>query len=309
LRNRPAVGLPMLGTYSVERGTLLFRPKYAPAPGMRVRAVFHVPGGVPVEARFDEAKVDLQPSAYVEHVYPSASLLPDNLLKFYIQFSAPMSRGEAWTRIHLVDESGVPVKLPFLEIVQELWDRDNRRLTVLFDPGRIKRGLARREQMGPALVEGKEYSLVVDREFQDARGVPMRTEFRKQFRVAPSDREPSRIAQWKLTVPVRNSADALVVGFSKSMDWAMLQRTLYVRGPGGKVAGTATIGRDETEWRFVPAEPWKPGEYELVVDNSFEDWAGNRIGRPFDVDLDKFDKITEHVEVQTSSLRFRVGDK
>ena len=300
---------PMLGAYSVENGWLVFHPKYAPVPGMSVRAVFRAPGGPPVETRFNQAKADLQPAAYVEQVYPTANLLPDNLLKFYIQFSAPMSRGEAWSRIHLVDESGAPVKLPFLEIVQELWDRDNRRLTVLFDPGRIKRGLARREQMGPALDEGKSYSLVIDREFQDARGAPMRTEFRKQFRVAPADRAPSEIAEWKLKAPGANTADALVVGFTKSMDWAMLQRTLQVRGPDGSVAGAATIGRDETEWRFVPDQPWKPGEYELIIDNSFEDWAGNRIGRPFDVDVDKFDKITEHLEVKSSSLRFQIGAK
>jgi hypothetical protein len=300
---------PMLGSYTVDRGTLVFRPKYPPSPGIRVRAVFRARGSSPVEARFNESKVELQPSAYIEHVYPSANILPDNLLKFYIQFSAPMSRGEAWSRIHLIDEKGSRVELPFLETVQELWDGENRRLTVLFDPGRIKRGLARRQQMGPALVEGRQYSLVVDREFQDARGVPMRAEFRKQFRVAPSDRVPPDTAQWRLTAPQAHTTSALVVEFTKPMDWAMLQRVFAVQGNDGRVAGTATVGREETEWRFVPTTLWKPGAYQLVVDTSLEDLAGNRIGRAFDVDLDQFDSITEHIELKTSSLAFRVDDR
>ena len=225
---------PMLGSYTVDHGALIFRPKYTPSPGIRIRAVFRTPGGSPVEARFQESTADMQPSAYVEQVYPSANALPQNLLKFYIQFSAPMSRGEAWSRIHLVDDNGSRVEVPFLEIVQELWDGDNRRLTVLFDPGRIKRGLARRQQMGPALVEGKEFSLVVDREFQDAQGVPMRAEFRKPFRVIPSERTPTEPSQWRLTAPQAHTSGALVVEFTKPMDWAMLQRVFAVEGSGGK---------------------------------------------------------------------------
>ena len=299
----------MLGSYAVEQGALVFRPKYPPAPGVSVRAVFRPPGGpsVPsVEVRFDEPKPNLEPSAHVEHVYPSATLLPDNLLKFYVQFSASMSRAEVWKRVHLLDERGALVELPFLHVVEELWDRDIRRLTLLFDPGRIKRGLARREEMGPALVEGRQYSLVIDREFRDARGTPMRAEFRKQFGVTSSDRVPPETAGWRVTAPKARTTDPLVVDVTEPMDWAMLQRVLAVRGAGGAVAGTVNIEREEREWRFVPNGPWQPGDYQLIVDTSFEDLAGNHIGRLFDVDLDRFDSISRHIELKTSSLRFQV---
>ena len=49
-------------------------------------------------------------------------MLPANELKLYIYFSAPMSRGEAWKHIHLLDDAGKPVPLAFLELDQELWD-------------------------------------------------------------------------------------------------------------------------------------------------------------------------------------------
>jgi len=91
----------------------------------------------------------------VQHVFPSAAALPANQLKFYVQFSAPMSRGEAWKHIRLLNHEGKPVDLPFLELDQELWDPNYQRLTILFDPGRIKRGLLPREEAGPIIEQGK----------------------------------------------------------------------------------------------------------------------------------------------------------
>ena len=58
------------------------------------------------------------------HVYPSRAMLPENLLRLYIHFSAPMSRGEAYRRIRLLDATGKPVDDPFLELDEELWSRD-----------------------------------------------------------------------------------------------------------------------------------------------------------------------------------------
>ena len=65
------------------------------------------------------------------------------------------------------------------------------------------------------------------------------------------------------------------------------------------------VDRNETQWRFVPAGPWKPGGYELVVDTAIEDLAGNRIGRAFDIDT--FEPVSERVIRKTVSLPFRVG--
>src|SRR5262249_19518297 len=124
----------LLGSYALEKGILEFRPRYPLAPGITVRGVFRG-----AATRFDIPKAAAKaPSTRVAHVYPSADRIPENELKFYIYFSAPVQRGEAWKRIHLLREDGSAVDLPFLEIDQELWDPDTTRLTVLFDPGRIK---------------------------------------------------------------------------------------------------------------------------------------------------------------------------
>ena len=81
-----------------------------------------------------------------------------------------MTRGNSWTHIRLLREDNSAVAYPFLEVDQELWDRDNRRFTILFDPGRIKRGLASLAEAGPALEAGHRYTLVIHREWLDGRG-------------------------------------------------------------------------------------------------------------------------------------------
>ena len=82
-------------------------------------------------------------------VYPSSATLPENQLRFYLHFSAPMSRGEVYQHLQLLDQDGKPIVLPFLEIGEELWDTTGQRLTLLIDPGRIKRGLCRASSLAP----------------------------------------------------------------------------------------------------------------------------------------------------------------
>ena len=290
----------MLGTYAVENGALVFRPRFPLAAGIRYRAVFQPAGSTPVETFFDGPKKDTTPSTRIVHIYPSTNVLPDNQLKLYIQFSAPMSRGEAWKRIHILDENGKAIDLPFVEIEQELWDPSYQRLTVLFDPGRIKRGLVPNQDVGPPIVEGKQYTLVIDRDFLDGRGVPLVEGSRKPFRGGPSDRTAIDPKKWKLNQPKAGTSEALVVDFPEPLDFALLERLLSVPG----VQGTVSIDRDETQWRFVPVQPWKAGEYQLVVDIALEDLAGNRIDRVFDVD--RFETPTETITTKTISLPFSI---
>ncbi len=271
---------PMLGTYSQEGDTLVFRPRFPLSSGISYRAVF--PGGTFLV----DAAAPAAPSARVEHVYPSAGVLPANELKLYIYFSAPMSRGEAWKHIHLLDDGGKPVPLAFLELDQELWDPGNQRLTVLFDPGRIKRGLVPTNEIGPPIVEGKHYKLAIDRDWHDAQGARLVEGFEKAFTGGPSDRFPPDPKHWSVIVPKAGTADPLIVEFPKPMDYALLQRMLEVRDQGAAgVAGRIAIDRDETRWSFTPDAPWKAGAYRLIADNLLEDIAGNHLDRAFDVDL------------------------
>jgi hypothetical protein len=293
----------MLGSYSAERGELVFHPRWPLTAGLHVRAVFHPAGLAPVEAGFDVPKAARGEATRIEHVYPSTDTLPANTLKLYIYFSAPMQRGEAWQHLRLLDEHGGPVELPFLEIDQELWDPTNTRLTVLFDPGRIKRGLLPLNESGPNIREGRRYTLSIARDWLDANGSPLAAAFNKPFVVAADEREPVDPTKWRIAAPREGTADPLVVTFPRPLDYALLQRTVKVAGVPGKVM----VARGETEWRFTPDAPWIAGPHELIVQTTLEDLAGNRVGRPFDVDT--FREVTRQIETPTVSVPFRIGGK
>ncbi len=297
----------MLGTYrlilSGEGGVLQFKPRFPLQRGLKYQTKLDPsilsppqtqnklqgklqPQAKPLVQTFAIPKLPKHKAAHIEAVYPSSPDLPENLLKFYLQFSAPMSIGDSYRYIHLRDESGKAVELPFLELPQELWNADGTRLTLLLDPGRIKRGLKPREDSGPVLVSGHKYILVIDRAWPDAKGQVLSTGFEKKFRATAPDKTQPDPKTWRLAVPKAKSTQALTVKFREALDHAMLQHVIRVlRADGTLVAGTINISDKETRWRFTPDNPWQAGEYRLAIATVLEDRSGNSIGRPFEVDL------------------------
>jgi len=263
--------------------------------------------GAPVSARSTNqmANTPLHAAAAtrIDRVYPSADIWPSNTLRLYIYFSAPMSRGEVAGRLHILDSAGKELKDVLLP-GQELWDPGNQRLTMTFDPGRIKRGLESNTKMGPPIAEGSRYALVIDRGWQDARGVPLPRTYRKEFRGGPAVRVPPDPKQWRITAPRAGTSAPLVVEFGRSMNYPLLQRMLQVTGPSGRIAGDIVVERNESLWRLTPTRPWSAGSYRLLVDADLEDVAGNRINQPFDIDV--FEKVTQHLTTRTISVPFNV---
>lgn len=293
---------PLTGTFTIDDGTLRFHPRFPLEAGLSYRAVLASSALAQV---LEIPTSDSDPTTVVTHIYPTADVLPENQLKFYIHFSAPMSRGEAYQHVHLLDENDQPVEGVFLELGEELWDADQQRFTLLFDPGRVKRGLKPREELGPAIVEGRSYSLVVDGAWRDATRTPLNAGARKHFRVGPPDETPIDTAKWELAAPVASSRDPLLLRFGEPLDHSLLERVVRVIGPTGqRIAGTVATGDGEACWQFTPEQPWPAGNYQLTADTTLEDLAGNAIGRPFEVD--EFDNVDEQIESKSVLLPFMV---
>ena len=280
----------MLGAYSVHGTSVRFIPKFPLKPGLSYCVEFFPPPAREVDSPARYEQVFSIPAAArgerarLVQIYPTAEVLPENQLRFYLQFSAPMSRGEAYEHLKLLKDDGKPVDLPFLEIGEELWDASGRRLTLLIDPGRIKRGLKPREEAGPVLESGRKYSLIITAGWRDESGQPLPASV-KNFAAGPPVEKAIDPKEWKIDAPAAGSKDPLTVRFPRPLDHALLQRTIAIEGTAGKpIAGEISIDDHERRWHFRPDEPWAAGPHELVIDTTLEDLAGNRIGRAFEVD-------------------------
>jgi hypothetical protein len=304
--DQPAV----LGSHRVEKGVLRFVPRFALVRGVRYRVVLRpaeLPGGKgkTVEVVLALPKPERKPTTVVTRVYPSADRLPENQLRFYLYFSAPMNQGDSYRHIQLLDAKGKAIDLPFLELDQELWGPTGTRFTLFFDPGRVKRGLKPREEVGPILEEGKRYTLVIARTWKDAEGVPLKQSFRKTFSVGPPDDRQPDPKKWKLTAPSAGTRAPLRVALGKPLDPAMLQRVVWVvDAEGKKVAGKVTVTDRETTWLFTPQRPWQVGAYHLVADTRLEDLCGNSIARPFEIDVLR--RVEREAKTETVKVPFAV---
>ena len=285
---------PLLGSCSVTDSELRFTSRFPLSPAVRYRVeldscLIESPYELPAVV-FTSRERKRVPAATVSAIYPTADILPENLLKFYIHFSAPMSRGEAYQRIHLMH--GVSeVEAPFLELGEELWDTEQKRFTLFVHPGLIKRGLKPREDKGTPMTEGKEYSLCIDAEWLGADRQPLAAAFVKKFRAVGPDQQQPDPKKWKIVAPKANSKQPITLTFDEPLDHAMLNRVVRIRDASkALIAGSISVKDCETVLTFEPTDPWKSGTHIISIDTNIEDLAGNSLARPFE---------TKELEVET----------
>ncbi len=301
---------PVLGSYAVgDAGRLQFIPMFPFDPGRPYAVRFdpnRLPGlesvvGDPTVVVVSLPKPNVEPTVVVDRIFPTVDRLPENQLKFYIHFSAPMSNVDGLDHLTLRDARGLDVERPFLPLGAEFWDRDHLRYTVFLDPGRIKQGIQLNEQLGRPLQDGETYSLVVDAAWPDAEGNPLRASFEKRFDVVPTDTTPLDLGTWRVQVPAHGSTQALVVSMPEPLDHALMLRGIAVEDEvGRRIDGEVEARNGETRWTLTPSRPWVAGGYVIVATSIVEDLAGNQIGRPFEID------VFERVEETSAGERFTI---
>jgi hypothetical protein len=239
----------------------------------------------------------------VKHIFPSSDCLPENLLRFYVCFSNPMQRGQVRAEISLLGPNGEPAPDTLYRAPVELWDRSMRCLTVLLDPGRLKRGVGPNRELGPPLETGQEYALAVGAGMTDLSGNQLSETVYKRFRVTDAVREPIAVERWKIVPPATNSRQPLVLMFPRPLDWALLSHTITIvstceQSIGGKIE----IDQSERRWSFRPASPWAAGSYHVRVASSLEDVCGNSVTAAFDRPLRSGSDLVN--EVASRSIPF-----
>ncbi len=275
--------LPVAGKYENDRESVIFRPAFDLVAGQDYVVRTRRPGEPFRLTEFRIPREAAAAPARVTEVYPSGDVLPENVLRFYVHFSVPMAPHLASDFIRLRDASGRADPAAFMRFKQELWNADRTRLTVLIDPGRIKRSVATNLELGPALLEARRYALTIDEGWPSADGSSTLPAFSKRFGVARALRERPEIEHWTWKSPRPGTREPFVITFDRPFARHLLPDAIHiVAGDGLRVDGTPHIGRDETSWSFTPDEPWPVGEVRITVEDSLEDVAGNNFREVLD---------------------------
>jgi hypothetical protein len=272
----------ILGNYEIVDGSTVFTPvipltassNYEVYYKNKLLATVHVPAPDPANA------------AYVVNLFPAVDTVPMNLLKIYVQFSAPMQQGESLRHIHLLNEQNDTVPNVFLDLQPELWDEKRTVLTVWLDPGRIKRSLIPNQQLGNPLQPGKHYTLAISNSWKDVQGLPLRQPYSKAFVAGIRDSISPQPQHWKLELPPANTTEGLGIKFGESLDYFLIAETIHILDDKGKIIqGKSGPLSNGTGYAFWPEKPWQPGQYTIRVAVELEDLAGNNLSRLFDRDL------------------------
>jgi hypothetical protein len=238
-------------------------------------------------------------------VFPSSDVLPENLLRFHVRFSRPMRRGGAEANITILGPDGSAAPDVLYRAPVELWNTSMTCLTILLDPGRLKRGVGPNRMLGPPLKIGERYMLVVGRGMIDAHGRPLRQRFTKAFTVCEPVRAPIAIEHWRIVPPAAASREPLDLTFLTPLDWAGLWHGITVVSEGGEqMSGRISIDQDETRWRFAPAAAWRAGFHSIRISPHLEDACGNTPYGAFDGPFRSAEQVA--LETAARSVPFEV---
>ena len=226
------------------------------------------------------------PPPEVVGVYPSAAVIPENVLRFYVRFSQPMAEGDFLRHIHLERvDTGEDLTGVFFDNIHELWSTDRKRITLLVDPGRVKTGLIAHQARGRAFQDGGQYRLHIQPTWTSARGKPLAEGYVHSFRATAEDRERVDVERWALALPEAGTQEALRIDFGEPVDHVSVHRLIRVRAPdGAALEGTWELGPEERTAWWTPAKPWRAPMpmHALVVSGRFEDVAANNLNAAMD---------------------------
>lgn len=283
----PGAVVPMPGRWDADGDVLRFTPRL---PFVRATAYALVEGpGLWTElARLRRPGTGRAATTTVVAIHPTATEVPENLLRLSVTFSAPMDEGSAADAVHLIDDAGDEIPHALLPMPPELWDRPRRRVTLLLEPGRIKRGLVPNAALGAPLAHRTGFALVVDATIRDAGGAALARGARREYRVGPPVRARVDPALWRVSWPAPGSRDPLILRFDRPLDAALAVRCVIVTDEDGHaVRGRSAVDDGDVRWTFVADAAWPSGAVELQVDAALEDLAGNSVRRVFDRDRDR----------------------
>jgi len=184
--------------------------------------------------------------------------------------------------IKLLNDRGEEVEGAIFNNVYELWDQEQKQLTLILDPARVKTGLAANESLGRALQPGGHFQLVIENA-EDIHGNRLKEPYVKDFYVLKEDKEMPDTENWQIDSPKFKSREPLIIHFPQIMDrMSLLTKMRILDSNNEMVKGTVEVVNQETGWRFYPEEKWTAPTYTLQINSRFADPCGNNLNGLFD---------------------------
>ena len=282
---------PIPGTFHMDQESVRFEPLFPFLKNTLYSLIVYKGTEDNLNRPFDSYDIqslpsNLGPACEIVSIYPTANQIPVNQLKFYLHFSEPMAEGNSAQSITLQrTDTGEHLSNVFLH-EPELWDHEHKRLTILLDPARIKRGLQEHVQSGYPLVQGTVIMFIISEGFLDTHGAKLKSSQKITYKIGPPERRLVEIKNWQYHYPSIDSLEPITVEFDRPLDHALIQRCIWIKDDSGhEVQGCSQVGFEEKSWQFFPQIPWNIGRYTIIIEDILEDLAGNSIKRIFDREL------------------------
>lgn len=281
----------VLGSYIIENNRLVFQPRFLPDPSINYQIEFSFKQlskltnkdfGQSVYTTTFQFQNERFKETEIINFYPNEDTLPANILRAYIHFSAPMSFENPYDFISILDFKGDTLKDAFVEIQDGLWNADRTRLTILFHPGRIKRGVGPNVKQGSIFKDRKTYQLAIAKEWLDTNRNMLKSPFNKSFFITPSVRLALHPSDFKVKILREGDRYRVELCSDKILDHALAARMINLRNKDGDIVQDAEI-TSRTNSILIMSEYLKRGEnYILSINPELEDVSGNTFISAFD---------------------------
>ena len=293
--------------YSIEDGRIRFTPMFPLDPGRQYHVTFTPPG-----ARADHRDGRLCPRRTrrrrrrSRRCFRRRRSCPENQLRLYIHFSAPMGSRGGLDFVHLLDEAGQEVDGSVPAARRRVLERRSHALHGVLRSGPPEARHRADRRHGPLADGGQVVHAggrrrVARRQWLAAEAAVSAARSRSVRRT--SGRSIRRRGRSTRRPPARSAP--LTVAFPEPLDHGLLLRALGVLAPDGKpLEGEVVVGASELTWAFTPPSRGRPARYNIVAFAMLEDLAGNRIGRAFEVD--QFDRTDKSGEPEKTLIPFVV---
>ncbi len=282
--------VPIIGDYKMIADVVTFTPLLPFTRGLQYEVVYKNK----IVSQFEISMDTFSKAPAVVAIYPTNDTVPENLLKIYIRFSKPMQEGEAIKNITVLKNNRDTIPSIFLDLENELWNKERTLLTLWLDPGRIKRDLQPNITAGTPLEKGNRYSVLINKDWRGADGIKLINSFRHDLFAGERDATSPNILKWTIEAPEANTVQPLRIHLHETLDHVLLENTgLLKDSQGNIIKGIFETGSAESILLFTPAQSWATGNYVIEIESRLENLAGNNLNRLFDNDISQPSKNTQ----------------